>query len=79
MQPHQTQPTRAQKGGPRLPALARQPAAQQSRRAAAKAAALAARAKPFVATARRVPWRRLQINDVDGPIQVWSEPGYKGV
>jgi hypothetical protein len=33
-----------------------------------------AQQKPFVATARRVPWRRLQMEDLDGPYQLWSSP-----
>lgn len=31
--------------------------------------------KPIVATARRVPWRRLQLEDLDGPYQLWVAPG----
>ena len=33
--------------------------------------------KHFVATARRVPWRRLQMEDLDGPFQLWIEPGHE--
>jgi hypothetical protein len=32
-----------------------------------------------VATARRVPWRRLQMEEVDGPIKIWIAPGYEEV
>lgn len=41
----------------------------------AKAATITASEKPFVATARRVPWRRLQIDDLDGPYEMWIAPG----
>jgi hypothetical protein len=28
--------------------------------------------KPIVATARRIPWRRLQMQDLDGPYELWT-------
>ncbi|MGZ5519179.1 MAG: hypothetical protein ACXWJX_15895 [Limisphaerales bacterium] len=74
MQTRNTQPTRAQQDSPRPPALARQQKLRQSRRASAKASA--AHATPLVATARRVPWRRLQIYDVDDAIKVWTAPAH---
>ncbi|MGZ4964031.1 MAG: hypothetical protein ACXWIU_02555 [Limisphaerales bacterium] len=35
--------------------------------------------KPFVATARRVPWRQVQMKDVDGPIKVWVAPDFEEI
>lgn len=31
--------------------------------------------QPFVASARRVPWRRLQLEDMEGVIE-WNSPDY---
>jgi hypothetical protein len=60
---------------------------QLSRRTKAQpqpAAVVAKPAKPAVATvatvatARRVPWRRLQMEDMDGEVIEWNAPEYTG-
>jgi len=51
----------------------------KDRQARGQTAAIPRNSKPFVATARRVPWRRLHTDELDGKIQIWNAPEYKDV
>jgi hypothetical protein len=42
----------------------------------AQSATAAQLEKPVIATARRVPWRRLQMDDMDGAVEMWVAPDF---
>lgn len=42
-------------------------------------AATVAQQNVYVATARRLPWRRVQMEDLDAPVKVWFAPEFQEI